>query len=271
MGRSRDLVQRPWLWVLVTSVIVSVALYSGFFQHWPDVVESVQTYGNYVKRSGGVGHEKPCYYYIQLMAWHRDYFLWSELGILIFALAGMVRAFLGWWNKDTHRQAFLIFLSIYALAALTAYSIIPYKTPWTILSVQSALTLIAGSGIQWLFSLLRQRFLRTALAVGVTAVLYNLCSQTMMTLSDRGQPNMRAPYVYSHTAIAAKHLIKRIDELSSLQPETFSMQVVNQDSGWPLGWYFRRLKDRIGYYNTTPAKLPDAPVLLVDRDQRECK
>jgi hypothetical protein len=203
------------------------------------------------------------------MAWHRDYFLWSELGILIFALLGMVRAFFGWWNKDTHRQAFMIFLSVYALAALTAYSIIPYKTPWTILSVQSALTLIAGSGIQWLFSLLRQRFLRTALTVGVTAVLYNLCSQTMMTMSDRGQPNMRAPYIYSHTAIAAKHLIKRIDELSSLQPETFAMQVVNQDSGWPLGWYFRHLKDRIGYYNTSPEKLPDAPVLLVDRAQRE--
>lgn len=269
MGRSGGGVTRPWLWVLISGVVVSVALYSGFFRHWTEVLESVQTYGNYLKRSGGAGHEKPWNYYITLLTWHRNHFLWSELAIVVLATFGMARAFFGWWNKETHRQAYHIFLSVYALAALTAYSIIPYKTPWTILSVQSALTMLAGAGVEWLYALVTHRILRTGLTVVMTAVIYNLCGQCMMTLTDRGQPNMRAPYVYSHTAMAARHLFNRIEELEKTDPDGFSMQVVNQDSGWPLGWYFRHLKDKIGYHTTAPEDLPFAPILVVDRALRD--
>jgi len=48
--------------------------FAGFVQ---DVKESVLTYGSYLTRSGGVGHEKPWFYYVTMLS-YRDVFVWSE-------------------------------------------------------------------------------------------------------------------------------------------------------------------------------------------------
>lgn len=267
-GSSRRGVQRPMLWVLVSAAVVSVALFSGGFHFWDDVVESVTTYGNYLKRSAGVGHEKPWNYYLKLLVWHRDTFLWTELAIVALAVLGMMRAFFGWFNKDTHIKAFLVFLSLYTLLALAFYSVIPYKTPWTILSVQHALILLAGAGAQWLYLGATGRFSRSTVNVLLVGAIYHLCGQTMMTLNDRGQANLKAPYVYSHTTTSAMQLIQRLRELSSVQPDKFMVEIVNKDSGWPLPWYLRDLADKIHYQTTMPATL-SAPVIIVDWESQD--
>jgi hypothetical protein len=241
-------------------------LYSGFFFHWGEVVESVQTYTSYAQRAGGAGHAKPWYYYIMLLVWHRNFFLWTELAIVLPALIGMGRAFFGHFQKDTHKQAFLVFLSTYALLGLLAYSIIPYKTPWTILSIQHVLILLAGVGIQWLYSSFHGRFFHYALTAVGTCAIYHLCAQTMYTINDRGSANLRAPYVYTHTSTTAIKLIQRLRALSEADPEHFQAQVINQNLGWPMGWYLRDLGDRIGYHEVLPETLAPAPVLVVDSD-----
>ena len=272
MGSKRKGVSQPAVWIAVVAILVSVALFSGFFRHWPDVLKSIITYGNYVKRSGGAGgHEKPWYYYLRLMFWSRneDGKVWTEGLIGGLAVLGILSAFFGTFRKDTHRQAFLVFLSFYTLAALTAYSIIPYKTPWTILSVQWALTLLAGVGAQWLFLLFRGRFMHVVLTLGLMVGIWHLCSQTMITLHDPvaarhnvNQANLSAPYVYSHTSVSGVKLAARLQELATLAPKEFSAQVINMDSGWPLPWYLRDLNN-IGYQIKVPDTIT-APVVVVD-------
>lgn len=270
-GKKRG-IQQPWLWVAVTAVLVSVALFSGFFKHWDDVKESVLTYQSYVKRSGGAGgHEKPWNYYLKLIFWYKNQWVWSEAMIGGLAVLGMLRAFFGSFDKEPHRRAFLVFLSIYALAALTAYSIIPYKTPWTILSVQWALALLAGVGASTLFRFSRARVYRLLMGLALTAGIYHLCYLTKITTyypvhgPGQDQPNMRAPYIYSHTSMSAMKLINRLRELAAFAPKEFSAQVINADSGWPLPWYLRNIP-AIGYQMQVPEQL-SAPVIVVDLEQ----
>jgi uncharacterized protein (TIGR03663 family) len=260
---SRKATRQPLLWVSLTALVVSAALFSGGFRFWDDVVESFTTYASYLKRSEGVGHEKAWSYYIKLLVWHQDRYLWTELGILVLAAVGMLRAFFGTFNKDTHIKSFLIFLSVYSLIALAFYSAIPYKTPWTILSVQHALILLAGAGAQGLYLAAKNRFARGVMNISLIAIIYHLCGQTMMTLNDRGQANLNAPYVYAHTTPSAMQLLEKLRTLSRLQPDEFHVEFINRDSGWPFPWYLRDLADKIHYQMTLPAKL-SAPIIVVD-------
>jgi len=267
--RRMSMPLKPWMWVALLAVITSVGLFSGGFHFGSpgsvqDVKESVLTYGSYLTRSGGVGHEKPWFYYVTMLFWHRDVFVWSEAMIGGLAVLGMLHAFLGRFPKDGPRQAFQIFLAVYALAATAAYSIIPYKTPWTFLSVQHALILLAGVGAQWVFAWSKWRTWKLLCTALLIAGFWHLCLQNMFTMNDRGRANLRAPYVYSHTTDSAVKLVQRLRALQTLKPVEFAAQVINVDSGWPLPWYLRDVKT-IGYQTTVPANL-DAPVIVVDAD-----
>ena len=264
MGRSRNEAQKPWLWVFFFAALTSVALFSSGFRHWDDVLESITTYGNYLTRSGGAGHAKGFGYYFMLLFWTQNYFVWTEVAILALALTGICRAFFGWFNKDTHKQAFLQFLSVYAILAFVFYSIIPYKTPWTILSVHHVLILLAGAGAQWIYRSAQSRFSSLVVTSLIAGSAYHLCAQTMFTLNDRGSANYRAPYMYSHTSPAAMQLVQRVRDLAKTASDKLEVQVVNMDSGWPLGWYLRDMSARIGYHTTVPETIPQVPVYIVD-------
>ena len=269
MGRNRGQTSLPWLWVALTAVVVSVALFSGFFKHWQDVADSVAAYGNYVKRSGAAsGHAKPWNYYLELIFWRKEHGLWTEAMIGGLAVVGILTAFFGSYGKETHRQAFLVFLSVYALAAMTAYSIVPYKTPWSILSVQWALILLAGVGANAFYRVFSARLYRLVAGVLLMAGIYHLCFQTKVTLyhpvhpGTPDQPNLNAPYVYSHTSMSALKLVSRLRELAAFAPKEFACQVINADSGWPLPWYLRDLSS-LGYQIKVPDALT-APVIVAD-------
>ena len=272
-GAKKGDVTLPWAWVAVVAVVVSMALYSGGFKHWEDVQESVTTYASYVKRSGGAGgHEKPWHYYLGLMFWTKQNGLWTEAMIGVLALIGMLRAVFGDFGKETPRRAFLVFLTFYSLAALTAYSIIPYKTPWTILSVQWALTLLAGVGGAAFYEALRGRVYHWIVGLTLTAGLYHFCAQTKLAIYDPVaaqhqlfRANLSSPYVYSHTSENATKLVSWLQQLAALDPKGFSAQVINIDSGWPLPWYLRKISN-VGYQIAMPDSLT-APVIVVDQTQ----
>ncbi len=264
ISRDKKGVALPWLWVLVPAVIVSVTLFSSFFKDWAAVRDSVLTYGHYLGRSEGVGHEKPWHYYLTLIFWRKDGLTWSEGLIGGLGVIGMLHAFLG-THRDPARQAFLVFLSIYTLALFTVYSILGYKTPWSILGAQHTLVLLAGVGAAAIWHFAEGRIMRVVLALLFAAGAWHLSKQTSLSIHDyRADP--RNPYVYSHTSGKFPDLVLMIERLSRLRPDTFSMQVINRDNGWPMPWYLRSMKN-IGYQIDTPPAL-DAPVILVDVEKQ---
>lgn len=268
-SRSKGRPARPWVWVAVPALLVSVAAFSNGFKDWGAVADSFLTYLNYLERSGGSGHEKPWHYYLTLLVWRKDTLVWSEALIMGLAVVGMAYSLLGDFQKHSGRQAFLVFLSVYSLVLLGGYSILSYKTPWSILSAQHSLTLLAGVGAACIWShLMPGKMLRLGFNLMLTVGIWHLCEQSIRLTGTHTNPQFdysadaRNPYVYSHTQ---KSLLKMIGEVNAYVGEDAAktkIQVITPDSGWPMGWYWRTWKN-VGYQEKLPAKL-DADVIVAD-------
>jgi len=263
LGPSRQRPSRPFLWVLIPAAVVSVGMYSGGFHDWDAVKNSLTTYVGYMERSGGAGHEKPWHYYLTLLTWRSEGGLkWSE-GLLVgLALVGMGHGLLGNHQKNGPRQAFLVFLSLYALILLGGYSVLAYKTPWSILSAQQALTLLAGYGTRVLASVFASGFLRFMFRLGFGLGLYHLCYQTNLAIHRYGA-DARNPWVYSHTVQAFPRLLHQVSELQRLDPAPLSILVINKDLGWPMRWYWRTNK-LARYEPAVPQEDLTASILICD-------
>lgn len=265
---------RPLLWVVIPAVLVSVASYSNGFRDWQPVLESLTTYLSYLERSGGSGHEKPWHYYLTLLVWRKDTLIWTEALIVGLALVGMLYSFLGDFQRNTARQAFLVFLSVYAFVLLAGYSILSYKTPWSILSAQHALTLLAGVGAWVIWAkVMPGRMARLVFNVLLGAGIYHLCDQSIRLTGTHRLAQLeysadpRNPYAYSHTQKSLLKLMAEVDGYAKDQPdrkEKLKIQVVSQDSGWPLHWYWRTWK-KAGYQDKTPDEI-DADIIVVDAE-----
>jgi uncharacterized protein (TIGR03663 family) len=262
---------QPWLIVALVALVTSMWLYSNGFKTWDQIGDSVLTYRSYLQRSGGSGHEKPWHYYLSLLVWRRQGFLWSEALIAGLGLVGVLNALLDRRRAD-HKRAFLTLFATYTLVLLGIYSFIPYKTPWSILSVQYALTLMAGLGARSIFRVFTELpFVKMGLALLLGGGVYNLCQQssratdfTFERETRYAASEMHNPYVYSHTSTNLVALAGQIHELAKHTPENLAMpmQVVQSENGWPLPWYLRDMKS-VGYQSSIPQVL-QAPVVVVD-------
>lgn len=266
IGASKSRAAKPWLWVILAAITTSIAIYSGGFKDWQAVKDSALTYLNYFERSGGSGHEKPWHYYLSLIFWRKDGLVWSEAMIGGLGITGMLYAFLGNHMKQPARQAFLVFLSVYTLALFSIYSFLAYKTPWSILSAQHALTLLAGVGAAAISSSISGTFLRLAFRIAFGLGLYHLLSQTNHAI-HKYAADSRNPYVYSHTSTNLMRMLPVLRELQKIAPDdNFNVLVINRDSGWPLPWYWRDIKS-VHYTSAVPEKI-DARVIIAEPEMK---
>ena len=102
-------------------LLAIVFFYSGTFMHWNGVKGLFRTFDAWFKTgSNGNGHEKPWYYWLELIGRYEQP---VALGLLACLLCQLF--------KDIT----LRFLAIYGVGVLIAYSIVHYKTPWCVISV----------------------------------------------------------------------------------------------------------------------------------------
>ena len=266
ISTSRGRSSKPWLWVVIAAIVTSVTLYSGFFKDWQAVKDSATTYLNYLERSGGSGHEKPWHYYLTLIFWRKDGVLWSEAMIGGLALVGMAHAFLGNHMKNASRQAFLVFLSVYSIVLFAIYSFLAYKTPWSILSGQHALTLLAGVGAASISEALRGKIARLVFRCVIGLGLYHLIAQTNLAI-HRYAADSHNPYVYSHPSANLLGILPLLRDLQKTAPDdNFEVLVINRDAGWPFPWYWRDIKT-VRYTTTLPETI-DARVIVAELDMQ---
>ncbi len=265
-GRNRQSTLKSWQIILITAVLVSVTCYSALYHDWNAVKDSVTTYGNYWQRAEGVGHEKPWHYYLTLIFWRRDGLIWTEALIGGLGLVGMLYAFFG-NHREGKKQRFLVFLSFYTLFLFAGYSFISYKTPWSILSAQHALTLLAGVGAGALWSLFSSGVSSLMYQIVIGLGIYHLCDESMTAIGPY-KADPRNPYVYAHTSTNLLQLVETVRTLHTLRPDDPpSIQVINRDQGWPLPWYFRDLP-KTGYRSEPPPRL-DADIIIAEAGQQK--
>jgi len=248
---------------------ISVTLFSAFFTHWRGPLDSLLTYGNYLKRAGGAGiHDKPWYYYLSLLAYtHRGPGpSWSEGAVLVLGLLGGVIAC---WrlpnvprDNDVHGDPWLLrFLTVYTLTLTIIYAAVPYKTPWSLLSFYFGFVVLAGVAMARGVALAPPNWRRGALVAAFVLVLGHLGIQSWRAETVYAA-DVRNPWVYAHTSTNLVELTRRIDELAAAgRGLDTTIQIIQPDNDyWPLPWYLRRYA-KTGYWNTLPESI-DADIIV---------
>ncbi len=228
---------------LASGLLVSMALFSVLFREPQAIFESIRTYLLYLERAEGSGHEKPWDYYFRLLAYNRQPEggpIWSEALTLFFGAIGLVVAF----TPAVRRVGDALFwrwIAVYTMITALIYSLIPYKTPWSMLCWVFTLMLLAGLGIAFLFSLRRpMRLIPILIGCVLAWGCWNLVGQTRNSLT-RFRADYRNPFVYAHSPAKLMDLVRNVHDMARVHPEGKAMRIAicDPDVAWPLPWYFR--------------------------------
>ncbi len=250
---------------------ISIVFFSSFFTHARGPLDSVLAFTYYFTRSSGANsHDKPWFYYAQMVLWNNKAGtpIWTEASIVGLAFVGAANAFCCSTKNDDDDapNAFGRFLAIYTLVMFTVYSFISYKTPWCALGFLHGMILLAGIGAAEILKWMPHWSLKTLAALVLAAGAGHLAWQTVQA-NGRYAFDERNPYVYLHATLDAPRLAARVEELAALHPDGHAMSVQlmapNSDY-WPIPWYLRKMEN-VGYWNAPPARL-DAPVLIASNE-----
>jgi len=219
------------------SVLLIIFFYSGNFLDFSSLHGLYQTFAAWFHTGvDAAGHEKTSfqigplnYYWIALMARYE----WP-------AFAGLIACVRYIWPSDAR----LRYTAIMAGGVLLAYSIIPYKTPWCIISIIWPFYLVLGAILSEASQRWKKLLLPWAPAVPLlTASLFSAWRLNFQNFTDD-----KEPYVYVQTYADVWTFTNPLTDLASQDPRRFHMNgLILLDSYYPLPWMLGDFT-RIGYY-----------------------
>ena len=257
------LIVRPWreigrlvprlLIAFLAASVVYVIFYSAFFTHSAGLTDGLRAYFNYAQRAAGSPHDQPWFYYGAILWPHTQGGIhWGEPLLLLGALGGAILAFSPQANP-THRA-----LAAFTATLLLIYSLIPYKTPWLLLTPYAGLALLAGLGAAHSARWLPEKIGRFTPAFFGLALVLTGAWRAGPALG-RYANDSRSPYLYQPTSPDLTRLVTTL-ETQALDKK---IAVISPDHAWPLPWY---LRDRatVGYFTTPPQNLTAYDMVLLD-------
>lgn len=222
------------------ALLALLFFYSGTFLNWSGIPDFFRAYAKWFQTGTGAGgHEKTdCqfgtfgllnWYWISLMVRYE----WPALLGLIFAVR------LAWPAPAMPR-----YLGIYAVGVLLAYSIVPYKTPWCIISILWPFAFLFGSAISELSG---RRSLRIVSAI-LAAVLLTGSLVLSLRLNFRHETDPKEPYVYVQTQPGIAVVTDPVLGMALRDPRNHAMSgEILTESYYPLPWIFGEFTG-IGYF-----------------------
>ncbi len=262
---DRSLLVGHGLLALVTAMIVSALFFSSLLSNPVGIVDSYTTYVNYAGRATAHDfHVQPWHYYVGMLAYFEGPSgkVWSEGAILLLAAVGALAAATGrslpGLDRDLHR-----FLAVYAVALLLMYSVIPYKTPWSMLGALHGLILVAGIGAVFLVAGAKSKRASIALVTAILVAVAHLAWQSYEA-THRYNADPDNPYVYSHPTDDVFRIVERMQALADAHPDgnAIFIEVISPLSDyWPLPWYLRDFPNT-GWWQEVDMDVPAAPVII---------
>ncbi|MBN1509588.1 MAG: TIGR03663 family protein [Sedimentisphaerales bacterium] len=253
---------------IAAAVAVSALFYSAFLRHPRGVLDSYLTYATYLGRAGGqnTAHLHPWYYYLQMLLLSRYEHgpIWTEGGIVLLALVGVVAAVKG-SRLGRIDPKLMRFLAIYTVTMTVVYSAVPYKTPWCLLSFLHGMILLAGAGAFALLTWAQRPAIRLVviilLVVGAGHLAFEMYRANFIYYADS-----RNPYVYAHPTREIFLAVDKVREYADRDgvghSEDWPIQVIVPGGDyWPLPWYLRDLQ--VGYYPDVPEPNEIGPLILI--------
>jgi uncharacterized protein (TIGR03663 family) len=250
------------LTVIFTAFAVSALFYSSFFTNTRGILDSLLSYKTYLQRAGhDTLHIHPWFYYFKLL-------ISSNTEVIVVLLSGIGLAF-AIKRKHYHDDDLdlLRFIAFYTVIMAVIYSIIPYKTPWSMLGFYHGMILLAAFGAKSLLMIKTTRTLHILfiLFIGVGANHLFVQSYLSNFLYETDPAN---PYVYAHTSRDIFKITERVEEIAEVHPNGKNMfieVICPGDDYWPVPWYLRSFPN-VGFYHEVNFDAPAAPVVIASPD-----
>jgi uncharacterized protein (TIGR03663 family) len=250
-----------WSWLELAAVAfvgigAIVLFYSGTGYHWAGLRGLFTAFAPWMhKAKVGEGHDKPFLYWLKVMGRNEP---WVAFGLI---------ACFRWVGPRTSDWR-LRLLAIYAVVTLLAYSLIPYKTPWCIISFAWPFLFIAGAGIVEISESWPSRGSRwiawlAAAALSIVSAVFAIQLNYFKPTAEKGED-----YVYVQTFPDVNRIVDPLLKLAREDPRYYHLKgIILCGSTYPLPWMLGEF-DHIGYYSDslTPANY-DADFLLVTQNR----
>ena len=261
------LARQQWTWQDLgasggIALIAIVFFYSGTFLDFQALSGLYETFAAWFHTGvQAAGHEKSTYqigplnyYWLALMARYE----WPALLGLGLCLRYIAPS-----------DARLRYLAIYGSGVLLAYSLIPYKTPWCIISILWPFYLILGSTVLGQTKQSLKRLVRLLLRL-VVAICIAVSAFLCLRLNFFRFTDGKEPYVYVQTFPEIETLTKPLLEMARKDPRYYYVRgQILLESYYPLPWMLGDFT-QIGYYKKEePPAAYDADVVVAEKDQAE--
>jgi uncharacterized protein (TIGR03663 family) len=265
-NRSFKPVKVPHILSAVAAMAVtSILFYSSFGTNPGGIIDSVSTYGSWLQRASGQStHIHPWYYYLDLLTWLEfiEPIIWNEDIIIVLAAAGLILVLF----RRTTNSAFIRFFAIYTLALTIIYSVIPYKTPWCVLSFLYGMAILAGWIIDRMMDAVQVRWGK--MCAGLFIFVFAAASPAAQSwfLNFKYASNPVNPYVYAHTSTDVFQMIESVKKAALSSNEGMEMPVYVIAGGgdyWPLPWYLRNFK-HVGFWSQVDPSVCNIPIILAN-------
>lgn len=250
---------------LMVAFIVSALFYSSFLNNIGGIADSFASYKVYFSRAEqNDWHLHRWYYYLKMLIYWRyeQGPIWSEALIVILAGIGLWAIF----SQKGIKQAnvdLLRFLAFYTVIMTVIYSVIPYKTPWSMLGFLQGMILLAAVGGAALLEILcgtrRRVFIGLLLTAGVVHLGWQGYRGNFRYFADTHNP-----YVYAHTSMDVYDITRHVEEIARIHPQGYKVpiQVICSESDyWPLPWYLRAFS-QVGWWSSLDENFEPGPVII---------
>ncbi len=230
----------------VVFVLTAGLFFSSFGANPGGIIDSVLTFTTYFGRAGESSvHGHPWYYYLWYYLWFqaKGGVVHSELVIAGPGLAGVFWALLGGRPRGTDAKLFR-FLAVFSSLLIIFYSVLPYKTPWSFITVIPAWAILAGIGLDALVSSARAGYRRTLMVlIGAGVIWLGYQAYDVNYISHSEVSN---PWVYAHPTRDVFLMAERVRAAAeAADGETVWFYCAGHDY-WPIPWYLRDLGN-VGY------------------------
>jgi uncharacterized protein (TIGR03663 family) len=249
-------------WVSGWSLFAIVFFYSGNFMDFPGLSGLYETFAAWFQtgvKAGG--HEKDMtlfgvdslnYYWLYLMARYE----WPGL----LGVAACLRYVFP-------SRAPVRYLEIYACGVVAAYSIIPYKTPWCIISMLWPFYLVLGALAEELMS----RMPRAAswVVALLLAIPFAASFRSSLELNFKRFDDDSEPYVYVQTYRESKELTDPLLGLAAKDPAYYGLEGhLYLGSYYPLPWMLGEFTS-LSYYQSDGSPKDFADFIVIDQSREE--
>ncbi len=222
-------------------------VFTGYFRHMAGLVDFVRAFLPWMNTGvQGHGHEKPFWYWLQV--------LWQAEPLV---LLGVVVACAGVVSKNTPLRV----MSVFSLAQLLIYSVIPYKTVWCVL------TLVWGFYFVLALTLAEITAARARLALwACVGILTGLGLNSAYASVYRKPLQLEHPYIYVNSTYELQKLQDVLLTAAKNNPEILREYVqIGMKEQWPWPWILRSFT-KMDYSLCTKHILENAVVYFCDRD-----